>query len=613
MRTWLDASRGQDFTFFAVRWVLLFGFAFALVLVRGGLQRFSLDRDSDILLALALGAVANVLIGASLLLQWTRRFAPLLMLISDVVIAGLFARLAVDDVVLWVGFASALMVMANVRLGWTWGAIASVGIVGISILAAYSAGKVNLFPIILPSQYVAGALIMSLVGFAAAISANVMNVENGERARTIRKLGEESAERVNIMRERIKGVADLATTLIATTQYDKILDVTMDIGRLCVRHDPKQRLLCMTLLVETEEELSIATSRGLHNLDQNRHFKGESGILAQTIRQGKPMILAQNAAKDPELSTLISFSSIESVLCVPLRAGYNTYGVLVYASTEPDLFNADNLDAMQAIGVQTTIALQNSFLYASLMEEKERLIRIEENARKALVRDLHDIPTQTISAVAMQLPLIPMIAERQPQTLRAEVDKLRDMALRAVEEIRHVMFALRPLSLETSGLSSALTQLAEKMGKTYGQNMKVTVDPNAEYHLSQEQQGTLFYLIEEASNNARKHAQASLIDVRVILEGHHVVTRVQDNGKGFDMAQVGRNYEGRGSFGMVNMRERAELIGGQLDMKSAPGRGTLITVMVPVALKGSGVSVRAKADGRKKLDRPYSGPMSPSK
>ncbi len=157
------------------------------------------------------------------------------------------------------------------------------------------------------------------------------------------------------------------------------------------------------------------------------------------------------------------------------------------------------------------------------------------------------------------------------------------MALRATEEIRHVLFTLRPLALESSGLTAALRQLADNMLKTHGQQVHIQVESDAEQYLDQNQQGTLFYLIEEAVNNAYKYAQASLIRVSVRQQGQFVTTTIADNGVGFDAHAVMANYANRGSFGMVNMRERAELIDGTFEVRSQPGRGTAITVAVPIS------------------------------
>ncbi|MBZ0276546.1 MAG: hypothetical protein K8I60_10395 [Anaerolineae bacterium] len=120
------------------------------------------------------------------------------------------------------------------------------------------------------------------------------------------------------------------------------------------------------------------------------------------------------------------------------------------------------------------------------------------------------------------------------------------------------------------------------MKETHDQNVKIQVGPNVEKALDSNQQGVIFYIIEEAVGNARKHAQASLIRVMLQQQDDVIVIQIADNGVGFDAAAVQSNYDSRGSLGMVNMRERTQLLDGSLRIDSAKGKGTTITVLAPI-------------------------------
>jgi signal transduction histidine kinase len=104
--------------------------------------------------------------------------------------------------------------------------------------------------------------------------------------------------------------------------------------------------------------------------------------------------------------------------------------------------------------------------------------------------------------------------------------------------------------------------------------------------LSKSAQSVVFSIVEEALGNARKYAKSSLVQVRFWQEDNLFVVRVQDNGIGFDTAAVNANYSARGSLGMVNMQERAERIDGSLRVESTPGRGTAVTLVVPLDKHG---------------------------
>jgi signal transduction histidine kinase len=271
-----------------------------------------------------------------------------------------------------------------------------------------------------------------------------------------------------------------------------------------------------------------------------------------------------------------------SVLVIPLRSGFDNFGVLVYASDQMNAFDSEQQDLMTAIGYQATIALQNAVLYQNLVEEKEKLIEVEEETRKQLARDLHDGPTQTISAIAMRVATLQRNLDQAPAQVYAELRRIEELARRSTREIRHMLFTLRPMVLETHGLLYALKQFADKTKETHNQNVVIRVTHDVENALDANQQGVLFYIIEEAVNNARKHARASQITVNIQRRSDVVVVQITDNGVGFNPVTVDLNKEVRGSYGMMNMRERAEMLNGTLRVESAEGHGTSITLYIPL-------------------------------
>jgi signal transduction histidine kinase len=217
------------------------------------------------------------------------------------------------------------------------------------------------------------------------------------------------------------------------------------------------------------------------------------------------------------------------------------------------------------------------------VEEKERMVEVHEEARKKLARDLHDGPTQSVAAMAMRISMVQHMLETDVVGASAELAKIAELAERAGKEIRHTLFTLRPLILESQGLAAAVQSIAEKMRDTFDQNVIVDMDERITRELEAGKQGLLFYIIEEAMTNARKHANAPNIWVR--LRPHHrgiALLQVQDDGIGFDLAGITQTYDKRSSLGLINLRERAELVSGVLDIQSTPGRGTTISVYIPL-------------------------------
>jgi len=275
--------------------------------------------------------------------------------------------------------------------------------------------------------------------------------------------------------------------------------------------------------------------------------------------------------------------SCTSSYCIPLRTGFTVYGVLLFAHPDIDFFSQERREMLELIGRQSIIAIQNARLYQDLVEEKERMIEVQEEARKKLARDLHDGPTQTVSAIAMRMNVIRMMLTRAPDKVEDELFRVEEMARRTTKEIRHMLFTLRPLVLESQGLTAALESMAEKMNETYRQNVQIEVDENLAENLEIGKQGVIFFIAEEAVNNARKHAKASLIKIRLRpLEPGLSILEVQDNGAGFDLSLISKDYEKRGSLGMVNLNERTEMISGLLHIDSVLGKGTNVQVFIPL-------------------------------
>jgi signal transduction histidine kinase len=210
---------------------------------------------------------------------------------------------------------------------------------------------------------------------------------------------------------------------------------------------------------------------------------------------------------------------------------------------------------------------------------------VAEDERKQLARQLHDGPTQKVSAMVMMIRIIRKMLERSPEKLPDELTKMEEIAVTTSQEMRYMLFTLRPLVLESQGLTAALEDLATKTQQTHGQRVEIYVEPGIERHLDGHKQATVFYLVEEAINNARKYAQAAVIHAEVRRQGRDLVITIHDDGVGFDVEAVLNNHAKSGSLGMVNMRERAAMLNGTLNLASAPGSGTRITIVAPLVIE----------------------------
>jgi signal transduction histidine kinase len=402
------------------------------------------------------------------------------------------------------------------------------------------------------------------------------------RARRLRE--EAELRRLQAAQEHSRVIFELASTLSATLNYNKVLQAVLEVGeegmRGLGRFNPSH--VSMVLLF-SHSALRIVACRHLPSRDQSAVFHGKDGALAKALVGAEPVLLS-NPAADPELGQLVAMHSCRQAIVVPLRAGFESFGVVVFGSSHPNAYTPEHQDLLIAICNQAIVALQNAQLYQSLMDEKERIVEVDEDARKKLARDLHDGPTQSIAAIAMRLNYARVVLEKNKnvQQTAEELARIEELARRTTKEIRHMLFTLRPLILETQGLLAALQQNVAKLAETESTPIYLEADGAVDEVLDQNVQGVIFYIIEEAILNARKHAQASSIWVRLKVQDNVFIAEVEDDGCGIDLEAMQTSYDERGSLGMVNMRERAELVGGKFGVSSSVGKGTRVTLTVPL-------------------------------
>jgi signal transduction histidine kinase len=388
-----------------------------------------------------------------------------------------------------------------------------------------------------------------------------------------------------IQNERLRAIYELTSTLAATLSYKRVLDSALDMGASALNPDPDESVtdhLVGAVLLFKSGMLRIGSARRFTNADMRVTFQGTEGILKKVFDEGDP-ILSNDIGYDPELGRVIALRNCTTAYCFPLRSGFNIYGALLFAHPAPNYFSSERQDVLDIIGRQAVIAIQNARLYQDLVEEKERMVEVHEEARKKLARDLHDGPTQSVAAMAMRINLARRMIAKGTDGATDELVKIEELAHRTTKEIRHMLFTLRPLILESQGLEASLKAMADKMHETFGQEVTVNVDERVSSQLEMGKQGVVFYIVEEAVNNARKHASATTIAVTLrTFETNVGLLEIADNGVGFDVQAINKAYDNRGSFGMINLRERAELVNGLLHIDSAPGKGTRVQVYIPL-------------------------------
>lgn len=556
----------------SLRWIVLVGIIVSLGL-RGQVNAVSLTLPA---LMFLWNVVLSVLAGLSFRIKYHRY----IMLAVDFLLAAIFFLLqgGLAGASAWVGLYPILTGAVYFEL---WGAFASAGLFALWQILVSPDVFSNGFSLTASS----GITLTLLVGLVGGFAGRFL-MRWFRRSRQSRLEAEERRRRME--GERLRAIYELTSTLTATLSYKRVLDSALDLGYTALNPNPDpdepdidERLVSAVYLFRGNE-LRVGSARRYTNADMRVTLRGNEGVLKKIFDDGEPF-LTTDIGYDPELGRIIALRSCTSAYCFPLRSGFNVYGAMLFAHPDPNYFSKDRCGLLDIIGRQAVIAVQNARLYQDLVEEKERMVEVQEETRKKLARDLHDGPTQSVAAMAMRINIVRRMMTKNVGDAAEELVKIEELAHRTTKEIRHMLFTLRPLILESQGLTAALEAMAEKMRETFTQNVLINVDEVMLENMEMGKQGVIFYIIEEAANNARKHANALHIWVRLrSFETGIALLEIEDDGLGFDVEAVNKSYDQRGSLGMVNLRERAELVNGLLNIDSAPGKGTRIQVYIPL-------------------------------
>lgn len=288
-------------------------------------------------------------------------------------------------------------------------------------------------------------------------------------------------------------------------------------------------------------------------------------IAEQVIREGR-----SRSTFDPDCSC--------SVLGAPLTTGARTEGAAILMRTSAHgEFRQVDADLVSTLASAAALAVRNAQLYA----RSEEAAITEERTR--IAREIHDGLAQDLSYLVLKIGAAQkLLSQSKEKDLKKELADISDQLRRDMRDVRHIIFALRPLDIEALGFLPAL----EKFLKEYGQANEITMQFNVQGdadRLPPKLETALFRLTQEALNNIRKHAHAKHVWIELQLDDHHSATlRVRDDGRGFQVNEAAQAARARGSVGLVQMRERAERAGGTFALDSTPGKGTKIEVQLPI-------------------------------
>jgi two-component system sensor histidine kinase DegS len=209
-----------------------------------------------------------------------------------------------------------------------------------------------------------------------------------------------------------------------------------------------------------------------------------------------------------------------------------------------------------------------------------RVIRAQEEERKRVAREIHDGPAQSMANLVLRAEICEKLLEVDPPSVKKELQELKKMVKDSLQDVRKIIFDLRPMLLDDLGIVPTLRKFLAEFTEKHNFPVDFTVT-GQERRLPPPTEVTLFRIAQEALNNTLKHANAHLGVMRLEFLPGRVNLLIADDGQGFDFSKA-INATEKDTFGLLGMRERVELLEGKIGIKTSPGKGTQIIVQIPL-------------------------------
>lgn len=262
-------------------------------------------------------------------------------------------------------------------------------------------------------------------------------------------------------------------------------------------------------------------------------------------------------------------------------------GALVAVPAEGTSLGQEDVELLQAVAAQIGVAADNDRLQRTEREHLRSYVhevtRAQEEERMRVARDLHDTVAQDMVLLLRELD--GLIASQAPPETLDRLRALRDGAARSLEGLRRLGRDLRPTALDDLGLVPALEWLSTEMETRSGVSTTFDV-AGATRRLPADIELALFRITQEALRNIERHAGARRASVRIAFGDEEVELEVTDDGRGFQPPEPLDRLAVEGRLGLLGMRERAELVGGSLSIRSLPGEGTSVRTVVALPAAG---------------------------
>ena len=338
------------------------------------------------------------------------------------------------------------------------------------------------------------------------------------------------------------------------------------------------------LLSPDQERLFVKAWRGLDPA-LAQHFnvqvgKGFAGTIAKT---GKPRVVL-DARKDRLILSPEVRRAIRSLWGVPLMVKGKVTGVLHLDFAREYYCLPREMKLLEAVAERCAMALEKAQLMEALAQREEQIrqlgehmLKVEEEERRRISRELHDEVGQAMLVVRLYLEMLQQETNRHAPHLGLKIDETLKVLDGTIRDMRRLIAALSPNVLEQLGLAAALRQFVTNFRRNFPVHVRLKLARLGQ--LPTDTEIMLYRLVQECFTNVIKHSRAENVLLAVNRSGDRLQVRVEDDGIGFDLDQLARKRE---SFGISGMRARVVLLGGKMEIKTRPKKGTQINFSIPI-------------------------------
>jgi signal transduction histidine kinase len=326
--------------------------------------------------------------------------------------------------------------------------------------------------------------------------------------------------------------------------------------------------------------LHVSTSVGLDEASEDLTIAVGQGFSGRVAQSGEPDLVL-DAGRDERIQKDALRRSASSIWAVPMKTAEATTGVLMIGFSKPYEWLPTERELMRAIGDRTALAIERARMTDALRQREQKiaelsahLLRVQEEERKRISRELHDETGQALMVIRLYLGM--MEANTTARGSRARIRETVAVVDRTIEGIRRIIGKLSPLVLQELGLVAAIRKEAKHLTKTTGVKARVLIAEDVG-RLAPGAEQAIYRVVQEALHNVAKHAQAHNVLVQVTRERELVHVVVEDDGIGIHGRGNPRNH----SFGLAGIKERMAMLGGTSRVVSAKGKGTRIEISVP--------------------------------